>query len=226
MAALSEMIKGDNADRIQAILNMLVEAPYFYKSDAVDDFLFLKRYQREFAEFFESYFGWQLVADAKCARVYKEKWYNEVITPSNRDMFNFTKRDECIAFMALLEFFESKLEEEAISVDDPESYKFRFGDLLEFEKSRFAALFDGASETYSDEDVRKILRAVMPVLEKYRFLAKLPPPRDDEVAADDIIYECLPALWHYNAVQMSRPATSKEVGLEMYGRKLQQVTSY
>jgi hypothetical protein len=193
--------------RVQAVLNILLESPYFYKTDHEEHFLFLRRYQREFSGFFEDTFGWQLVADAKCARLYKETWHNDRITPSNRDLFNFTRRDECLAFMLLLEFFESKLEEEAASVEEPENIRFRFGDLLLYMRNRFLELFPEQAADYAEEDVRKILRPVMPQLEKYRFLLRLDPPDDEKIAPDDTIYECLPALWHYSVQRISRPVT-------------------
>ena len=204
MTAFDDLLQKQKA-RVQAVLNILLECPYFYKADHEDHFLFLRRYQREFAGFFEETFGWQLVADAKCARLYKETWYNERITPSNRDMFNFTKRDECLAFMLLLEFFESKLEEDAASVEEPDNIRFRFGDLLLFERNRFLEICPDPAASYAEEDVRKILRPVMPQLEKYRFLLKLDPPDDETVEPDDTIYECLPALWHYSVQRISRP---------------------
>jgi len=191
--------------RVQAVLNVLLESPYFYKTDHEEHFLFLRRYQREFAGFFESSFGWQLVVDAKCARLYKETWYNERITPSNRDLFNFTRRDECLAFMLLLEFFEHKLEEDAVSVEEPDNIRFRFGDLLLFERARFLDLFPEQTGDYTEEDVRRIMRPVMPQLEKYRFLLRIEPPDDEMVEPDDTIFECLPALWHYSVQRISRP---------------------
>jgi hypothetical protein len=191
--------------RVQAVLNLLLESPYFYHTDDEEHFLFLRRHQREFAAFFESHFGWQLIADGKCARLYKETWYNKGVTPSQRDLFDFTRRDDCLAFMALLEFFEGKVEEESIGVEDPENLRFRFGDLLFFVRGRFVELFPEQIEAYSEEGVRRILRGVMPQLERYRFLVRLRPPKDEPVADDDTIYECLPALWHYSVQRLSRP---------------------
>ena len=204
MAAFDDLLFKQKA-RVQAVLNILLESPYFYKTDHEEHFLFLRRYQREFTSFFEETFGWQLVTDPKCARLYKENWFNDRITPSNRDLFNFTRRDECLAFMLLLEFFERKLEEDSASVEEPENIRFRFGELLLFERTRFIELFPDQAEGYSEEDVRKIMRPVMPQLEKYRFLVKIDPPDDEDVEPDDTIYECLPALWHYSVQRISRP---------------------
>lgn len=196
--------------RVRAVLNLLLESPYFYRSDDEEPFLFLRRHQRAFATYFEDHFGWQLIADGKCARLYKDTWHNPAITPANRDLFDFTKRDECIAFMLLLEFFEHKLEEESIGVDDAENLRFRFGDLLLFERERFVELFPETPDTYTEEDVRRILRAVMPQLERYRFLLRIRPPRDEWIEPDDTIYECLPALWHYSVHRLSRPVETED----------------
>ena len=204
MTAFDDLLQKQKS-RVQAVLNILLESPYFYKTDHEEHYLFLRRYQREFAGFFEETFGWQLVLDPKCARLYKETWYNERITPSNRDFFNFTRRDECIAFMLLLEFFEHKLEEDSASVEEPDNIRFRFGDLLFFERTRFLELLPDMANSYTEEDVRKIMRPVMPQLEKYRFLLKIDPPDDETVEPDDTIYECLPALWHYSVQRISRP---------------------
>ena len=93
-------------EQVQALLNILLESAYFYRSDNEDLFLFLRRCQEEFREFFREFFGWELIIDVKCARVYKGKWYNDAITPANRQQFRLGTRDDCIAFMLLIEFFE------------------------------------------------------------------------------------------------------------------------
>lgn len=198
--------------RVQAVLNILIESPYFYKTDAEDLFFFLRRHLKEFTTFFKTHFNWELTLDTKCARLYKPEWFNPRITPGNRDMFNFTKRDECIAFMLLLEFFEHRLETESASVEDAENLRFRFGDFLHYAHGRFQELFADQAETYSEEYVRaKALRPIMPQLEKYRFLERLAPPADEPVDYDDTIYEALPALWHYNVHRLSRPVAEGEV---------------
>ncbi|MFZ4398349.1 MAG: DUF2398 family protein [Kiritimatiellia bacterium] len=197
--------------RVQAVLNILVESPYFYKSDHEELFYFLRRHQKEFASFFKEHFNWDLTLDGKCARLYKPDWFNPRITPVNRDMFNFTKRDECIGFMLLLEFFEHRLEEESASVDDAENLRFRFGDFLRYAHGRFIELFPGQIEAYSEDAVRsRALRPIMPQLEKYRFLERIDPPTDETVAYDDMIFEALPALWHYNVHRLSRPIVEGE----------------
>ena len=92
---IGELIDGgeQTAQNVRAVLNILLESPYFYKTDDERLFLVLMRYKRAFEAFFDKFFGWSLVMDAKCARLYKPKWFNETITLPNRDMFTFTKRE-------------------------------------------------------------------------------------------------------------------------------------
>lgn len=191
---------------MQPVLNILLESPYFYPQDNDDAFRFLARHKHEFARFFADHFGWELIIDSKCARVYKPLWHNEAITPANRELFNFSKRDECIAFMLLLEFFEHQLEVESITVDDHENLRFKFGELLLYIVQRFHELYPHSKADYAEEAVRaRIVRPIMPQLEKHRFLKKIPPPKDEPIGDDDTIYEALPALYHYNVARLSRP---------------------
>ena len=112
---------GQNEQKVQKILNILLEAPYFYRDDDLSLFLFLSKYKRAFAGFFKKFYGWELIVEYKCARLYKPAWYNEKVTEVNRDMFNFTKRDECVAFLLLLEFFERELQEQARKLYEQEA---------------------------------------------------------------------------------------------------------
>lgn len=189
-----------SGERVRTVLNILLESPYFYREDNEIAFNFLKRHRSEFTSFFQQFFGWVLVIDNKCARIYKEKWYNPNITESNRDLFNFTKRDECIAFMIILEFFEHQLDENDMTIEEHENLRFHFGDLLEFCTRRFAELFENSTERYTPEYLRaKVLRQVFPVLERYRFLRKIPPPQGELITEEQTIYEALPAMYHYNS---------------------------
>lgn len=204
---MNELLQ-QNPARVQAVLNVLLESPYFYKTDNEDLFFYLRRHQREFAAFFKEHFNWDLTLDGKCARLYKPDWFNDRITPKNRDIFDFTRRDECIGFMLLLEFFEVRLEQESASVEDVENLRFRFGDFLQYAHSRFRELYPDEADAYTEDAVRaRALRPIMPQLEKYRFLERLDPPADEEIAPDDTIYEALPALWHYNVHRLSRPVS-------------------
>ena len=187
-------------EQVKAVLNILLESPYFYYDDNDNLFLFLRRYQQEFRNFFRQYFGWDLILDGKCARVYKEIWYNEAVTPANRLQFRLSRRDECIAFMLLIEFYEKLLEENSMTVEDKTNPCFRFGDLLEHQQRRFMELFEKERDKYTAEHVRKsILHPLMSKLIRFRFLREIPRPQGMEVEWDQSIYEALPALYHYNS---------------------------
>lgn len=191
-------------DKVQKVLNILMESPYFYAQDDQDSFVFLRRHRSEFAEFFKQFYGWSLLMDAKCARVYKSDWHNNAITTANRALFTFSKRDECMAFMILLEFFEQQLEENGMTVEDKQNLRFHFGDLLDYSAKRFVELYPERAEMYSQDKLRdKIWKAVMPELEKHRFLTKIKPPEDLTETAE-LIYEAMPALYHYNSAALSR----------------------
>lgn len=202
--------KDETSKSIQAILNILLESPYFYKSDDERLFLILSHHKRSFEVFFEKFFGWSLVMDMKCAKLYKPIWYNEKITAPNRTMFSMTKRDECVAFLSLLEFFERESREQGVTIEDRENLRFRFGDWLTYVAQRFRTLFVGKEEIYTDEKVRQILREVMPELIRYRFLQKVKDSSEMSINEGDTIYECLPALWHYQATQLVEPILNEE----------------
>ena len=44
----------------------------------------------------------------------------------------------------------------------------------------------------------------MPELEKHRFLKKIKPPEDVDASEQELIYEAMPALYHYNGAALSR----------------------
>jgi hypothetical protein len=208
--SLNDLIQR-KSDTVRAILNILIESPYFYRSDDPSEqhFQFLLRYRREFEEFFKMYYGWDLVFDqlprAKSARVFKDRWYNRAITEGKRQWFRFTKRDECLAFMLLLEFFEQQLDEQNMSVEDSENMRFYFGELLAYTHQRLLGLYPDMTEYYTLERVRKIFREIMPKLEQYRLLLKLTAEKGERIKDEQVIYEALPAIYHYNATRLSYP---------------------
>ncbi len=210
MSDTLEQLAARHGDKVRDLLNYLVESPYFYKTDNETLFYFLNRHKRVFEKFYEQLYGWKLHLDGKCARVYKDQWHNKAITPANRDIFDFTRRDEAIAFMALLEFFEKQIDEQAMSVDEKQNLRFRYGDLLEYTHRRFHELF-GSDTKYTGEYVRaRALGPIMPKLERFRFLDKVPVPPDEMVGGDDTIYEALPALYHYNTTALSQYIANAE----------------
>ena len=115
--------------------------------------------------------------------------------------------------MILLEFFEHQLDENALTVEDPENLRFRFGDLLAYTHRRFRELIAGETAgRYSEEFVRAhVLRRVLPTLERYRLLVRLPPPPDLAVTDLDTIYEAMPALYHYNTGRLSQSVAREAI---------------
>ena len=200
---LFEIMK-KNSEKVKAILNILLESPYFYVEDSEEYFRFLNRYKNEFGEFFKLFYDWELIMDSRCARLYKSKWYNEKIKIPARQQFSFRKRDESIAFMCLLKFYEEQLVENNMTAEDKENLKFEFGDLLQYCYKKFNELFPDNDEFYTEEYIRgKILRPIIPELIKYRFIELCKP--DSGVSSlkyDQYIYEALPALNHYNASRL------------------------
>ena len=81
--------------------------------------------------------------------------------------------------------------------------------LLEYTSSRFRALMSGKEENYTDDRVRQMLKGIMPQLEKSRFLHKVKPSADDSVSEIETIFECLPAMWHYQAAELAKPVTEE-----------------
>ncbi len=208
MDTLAELMER-HQDRVMAILNILVESPYFYASDDRDRdlFPFLLRHKRLFREFFERYYGWELIIDSgqKCARVFKRRWYNTAISESKRFSLQLTHRDEALAFMLLLEFFEHQLDEQNVSVEDSENLRFYFGDLLTHVRRRLIEEYPQKTDDYSEEAVRRILRELMPKLEKFRLLQKVKPSDGSKIEFEQTIFEALPAIYHYNATRLSFP---------------------
>jgi hypothetical protein len=162
-----------NQDRARRVTNVLVEAPFFYRDDDEDLFLFLRRNRAAFQRFFDDCFGWELVVESRCARVLKTSWHNPALKPSQHDVFNLTRRDDCVAFLLVLEFYEHLLEEQNLSIDDPDPPRFYFGSLFEFARERFTEELGEA--TPEDASVRKTLRRVVEILLRYRFLRELRP---------------------------------------------------
>ena len=193
-----------NEEKVRAVLNILLESAYFYEPDSEDCFRYLYRYRREFFEFYKKFYDWDLIIDSKCARLYKGKWYNDSIKLAAREQFGFRRRDECIAFMCFLEFYEKLLEENNMTAEQKDNPMFKFGDLLFYCKKRFNELFP-QSEVYTEEFIRSdILRGVMPQLEKFRFIV-LQKPDSGLVGLqkNEYIYEALPACHHYNHTRLS-----------------------
>jgi len=189
--------------QIPRLLNVLVEAPFFYREDDPDLYHFLRRHRAAFTRFYAELYGWELVVEERMARLYKTRWYNRALKPSQHDVFDLTRRDDCLSFLLVLEFHEHLLDERNASIDDPEPLLFRFGELFEFSRRRLSEELGGAAP--EDEGVRKLLRRLMPMLLRYRFLRELPPEPGERgtVERDEWLYQCMPALHGYDVRALS-----------------------
>ncbi len=185
-----------NQDKMRRINNMLLESPFFYRDDDEELFLYLRRNGAAFKSMFEDCFGFELVVDGRCARVLKPRWHNRALKPSQHDVFDVTRRDECIAFLLVLEFYEHLLDQQNVSVDDAEPPRFYYGELFEFVRERLAE--EQGGDAPDDAHVKKLLRRLVDRLLRYRFLRELAPEMDDVVDRDNLIYECLPGLYCYD----------------------------
>ncbi len=199
--------------RVQAILNCLVESPFFYREDDPEQFQFLRRNRAEFAKFFGDTFGWEIVVDGRSARLYKDRWHNKALRPSQRDVFDLTRRDDCLGFLLVLEFYERLCEQQNLAGDDAESPRFLFGELFAFARDRMGE--ELRDQSPSDDDVRRVLRGLWPTLERYRFIREVPRDADDRADAvddDHVLYEALPALHHYDVRRLGPDALARVLG--------------
>jgi hypothetical protein len=194
---------------VQAILNLLGEAPFFYRQDDPEAFAFLRRNRAEFDRFYRELYGWELLVDGATARVYKDRWYNRALRPSQRDAFDPSRRLDCIGFLLLLEFYERLLEASNLGPADEPVPRFTFGELFAHTRDRLAQL-GGAALT--DDEVRRMLRQLMPMLERYRFVREVPRDRDDEVADERVLYEALPGLYHYDPRRLAPEVVARALG--------------
>lgn len=190
----------DNLGRIQDVLNVLLEAPFFYREDDPELFAFLRKHRAEVARFFEELFGWDLAVDARGARLYKRRWHNRALRPTQHDVFDLTRRDDCLAFLLVLEHHEHLLERDNIGPDEATLPRFTFGELFGYARDRLREELAGAPP--DDEAVRRLLRGLMPDLLRFRFLREVSAEgedRDGVIGDPDLtIYESLPALHLYD----------------------------
>lgn len=204
-----------NGARVTAVLNVLAEAPFFYREDEPELFQFLRRHRAEFERFYAELFGWEIVVDARTARLYKERWHNPALRPTQHDVFDLTRKLDCLGFLIMLEFYERLLERHNLAADDATSPRFLFGELFELARARLDEELGAAAP--DDDAVRKTLRGLWPVLLRYRFVREVPRDGDDR-AADDVrgardddhvLYEALPALHHYDVRRLAPGALAR-----------------
>ncbi|GEM_PF-426028 len=213
-----------NEHHVRAILNILVESTFFYRTDDVDLFAYLRSNLDDFNQFFNHFYGWELYVDRSVARVIKPREFNNALKPSQRDLFDLTRRDECVVFLLLIEFYEKLLRDLSISYDDEGSVRFLLADFIQYSINRFIEELGEGHE--NDKTVLEAARRVFPKLIKYRFIEQI---EKEDAAKDEtlpggmrehVMYEFLPGIHCY------RPdiLTLKEV-IGLYKEPAEEVSS-
>lgn len=195
-------------ERFRAVVNMLTESTFFYRKDHPDLYLYLLRNRAMFRQFFEQFFGWRLHADRQCARLVKERQYNEQIRPSQRALFDLRRRDECFLFALLLEFHEEEARRQNVSPEDDGYLRFLLSDFVSFSIRRFREELGDACppEARIFESVRPLFQQ----LERHRFVRivdrKAVEAGEELPAAmeEHVLYEFLPGIRCYDASQAAR----------------------
>jgi hypothetical protein len=189
-------------ERVRAVLNVLTESTFFYREDDRDLFFFLRRNQAAVRELFETYFGWRLYVDRQCARLIKERLYNEVLRPSQRALFDLRRRDECLLFAVLLEFHEDEGQRQGVTPDDDRHLRFVLADFVTFAIRRFREELGEA--TPPDARILEATRPLFEQLERHRFV-RLVDKKQAEAGEDlpaglseHLLYEFLPGIRCYD----------------------------
>lgn len=205
-----------SADRVRDVCNVLLESPFFYREDEPDLFAYLRRHQAEFREFFETYFGFGLFVDRKCARLLKERTVNPRLPPRARDLFDLSRRDECAVFLMLLEFTEEEMQRQNISYESDRNLFFLLATFVEHVFRRFRELLK--EELPEEERLFQVVGQVMRKLERYRLVrvketgAAAEWERLPEGLERHVLYEALPGLHAHS------PAGLGESILRAYGQ--------
>lgn len=197
-----------NKEKNKAVLNFLTESTFFYRQDKPELYLHLRRNAAAFKEFFEEHFGWRLYIDENVARIIRDRQYNDELRPSNRDLFNLRKRDECLLFALLLEFQDYERNRQGLTADEADSLKFYYGDFLEFSQRR--AQEEIGEKNPGPEKLQEAGNVLFQQLVRHRFVRLLERKeaemgeKADIPAGEHLLYELLPGIRCYNPSLISR----------------------
>ena len=184
-------------DSFAEINNYLTESAWFYKTDDPELFYVLQHYESAFREFYLDNFNWNLRLDGKCARLVKDKVHNPALG-NGIVQFKLRGRDEYMAFLLLIEFYEKLLSDQSLSTSDKDNPTFTFGEYLEHVTMRMQTLSPERTDLDAESIKKRTFRPLMEKMIDYRFLKALPKDSGERISEDKTIYEALPACYYYN----------------------------
>lgn len=200
--------------RVRSLLNCLTEATFFYRTDDPDLFDYLRRHRGEFERFFDESFGWALHVDRKCARLIKRVTHNGALSPKQRDLFDLTRREECILFMLLLEFHELELSAQNAHYEHDEDVRFVLSDFLAHARTRFRERLGEAAP--GDRELLDHVRRLFEELTRHRFV-RLCERGDEEGAPELLLYEALPGMHCYDPGALTTELFVRAYGVAVAG---------
>jgi hypothetical protein len=183
-------------ERVRAVLNVLTESTFFYREDNPDLFFFLRKNRAAFEELIERYFGWRIYVDRHCARLLKERQYNDALRPTQRALFDLRRRDACLLFALLLEFYEEEGQRQGLTPDDDRNLRFLLADFITVAMRRFREELGDA--TPPEGKIFEAARPLFEQLERHRFVRVVDRKQaeaGDELPAgmeEHLLYEFLP----------------------------------
>jgi hypothetical protein len=207
-----------NRRKVRAILNLLTESTFFYRADEPELFDYLRRAQAEFQRFFEEMFGWTLYADRKQARLFKGDPHNAALPAAARDLFQLTRRDECLLFVLLLEFHEAELSRQNLHYERDEDVRFLLEDFVRFAIGRARELL--GERAPPDARLFDSIASLFERLVRHRFVALVQREaagQGETLPAgltEHLLYQALPGLHCYDPSALNRSVFEAAYGIE------------
>ncbi|MCC6545643.1 DUF2398 family protein [Candidatus Sumerlaeota bacterium] len=158
-------------NQAQRVLAVLLEAPFFYKSDDPDLFGVLLRNRSAFADFFHVCFDWDLHVEPRMARVVRRSGVNSALSSRERHLFSLSGRDEQVLFILLLEFQEMEADRQNVDWSQHDMLRFVLQDFVNHVFTRYheAMKMDGRLESRILTAAKDLFRK----LDEYRMLRRV-----------------------------------------------------
>ncbi len=208
---------------VRAVLNCLTESTFFYRADDRDTFDYLRRHRAEFERFFHHYFDWDLHVDRKAARLFRRGGpFNAGLTPRQRDLFDLTRRDECLVFMLLLEFHEREMAAQNQSYEQDEDVRFLISDFFAHVLARYRE--ELGERAPADRELWGHVRTVFRELERHRFVRLLErgAPADSDLLpegqSEQELWTFLPGIHCYDPGRLNREIFRQAYGVGEAGQ--------